>query len=892
MVLPLLALLVAAPANADIEIIGDDTQAPVVRSLSLSPASVDVSTAKALVTLTAQITDDVSGYQGGYAYLEGPGNITYPIWVGNASRTSGTDLDGTFTGTTEIPAHAPAGTYHLTCNLGDKVGHYTNTCPSATLTVRSVDDTQAPVVRSLSLSPASVDVSTAKAIVTLTAQITDDVSGYQGGYAYLEGPGNITYPIWVGNASRTSGTDLDGTFTGTTEIPAHAPAGTYHLTCNLGDKVGRYTNTCPSATTVVEDHSVDLSTTLTASVTEAHRGDTATASVRVSNAGPATPIAPQVSIPVPSGATLVSMPPSCARSGPSAPVVCTIAATELDPGESVTRQVAFEVSPEASGTLTLSATASSSSEERTPADNTATLAIPVVVPDEPVDTGSPAKLSLSSSVDPTIALPGDTVTYTLSATNAAGAGDATGTVVTDVLPAGVTFAGASDGCANTVGTVRCDLGTVAAGTTKTATISATVDPMPMRPDPNTAHQVLEQKAETDLRVERDETRTATASCPSGYVATDGGIRLDAVDQGGSVAATSVPSSGPTADGTGWTATLANANPGAALAKVTVACLARTTVTGSHQHDLTTSTSAPTHAALTAGANTVDVSCATGQTPFAPAYALTGAGVVTTSRPSGSGWTFVVDAASAGSGVFGVSCLDARTTTTDGHFHVLGLDHRAETVTVPAGQTVETQLSCADEAKGIVASRRVDAGLVDRGTDPRAKIRAFRFTNPTDHPLSADIGLTCVDIRTSGEPVATRITNTATVTTTATDATPADDTATATFTAYGEGWATLPDGVAAVSSSGSTVAVALRCASACTVSARMVALGRVAHTSIRAGSTLATGRVSVAASTPRSVHLRATAAARASLRTGKVLRARLVVTTTDGATFSRVMRLRP
>ncbi|MDI6912105.1 carboxypeptidase regulatory-like domain-containing protein, partial [Nocardioides sp.] len=514
-------------------------------------------------------------------------------------------------------------------------------------------------------------------------------------------------------------------------------------------------------------------------------------------------------------------------------------------------------------------------------------------PTPPPDTGGKAKLSLSSSVSPAEALPGDTVTYTLTATNGTGAGEATGTVVSDVLPDGVTFLDASEGCTNTAGTVRCELDTIAAGTSKTATIRATVDPIPMRADPNTAHQVLEQKAETDLRVERGETRTATASCPTGYLATDGGIRLDAVDQGGSVTATSVPASGPTADGSGWTATLRNDNPGAALAKVTVACLARTTVTGEHQHDLVASTASAAAQPIAAGATTVEVACPAGQTPFAPSYALSGGGVVRTSQATGSAWTFVVDSLSAATGDFAVGCLGQRTTTAAGHYHVLGIDHRAETVTVPAGQTIETQLTCADQAKGIVASRRIDAGLVDRGTDPRAKIRSFRLTNPTDHALTADLGLTCVDIRTSGEPVMLRIANTATVATATGDETTTDDSATATFTAYGDGWALLPTGAASVAGSArsASVGVAVRCASDCVVSARLVAIGRVPGTVLRPGATIGSGRAVLGGGDSGRVTLRATGAAAKALTSRHLTRAKIVITTSDGATTTRTVTLR-
>ncbi|MBI2245272.1 MAG: DUF11 domain-containing protein [Nocardioides sp.] len=806
--------------------------------------------------------------------------------------------DGTYRNTVTIPKHAPAGTYTVTCTAYDAVGRY-GSCPDAPTITVTGGDAAPPAVTSVTATPTAVDVTTASAQVTIEARVTDDLSGVS---AVVFSLYNNTASVGYGGgfATRQAGTDLDGTYRNTVTIPKHAPAGTYTVTCTAYDAVGRYGSCSSSPRIEVQDTSVDLSTQLTSASLEVAPGGDLSLTAEIGNAGPSEPVDSRVTIPVPTGTTLVSAPAGCTRLD-DGPVTCAIESADLAAGRSVTREVVLKVATDATGSITASATATSSSEERTPANNTATLSIPIVAPEapeepdpsDPPNPGAPAKLSLSSSVSPAEALPGDTVTYTLTATNGSGAGNATGTVVSDVLPDGVTFLDASEGCTNATGTVRCELGTIAAGASSTATIRATVDPIPMKADPNSAHQVLEQKAETDLRVERGETRTATASCPTGYFATDGGIRLDAVDQGGSVTATSVPASGPTADGSGWTATLHNDNPGAALAKVTVACLARTTVTGEHQHDLVTSTVSAPAQPLAAGSTTVEVACPAGQTPFAPSYALSGTGTVSTSKETGNSWTFVVDSPAEGSGDFAIGCLGTRTTTAAGHYHVLGIDHRAETVTVPAGQTVETQLTCADEAKGIVASRRIDTGLVDRGTDPRAKIRSFRLTNPTDHALTADLGLTCVDIRTSGEPVALRIANTATVSTTADDATTGDDAATATFTAYGDGWAILPTTTANVAGGArsASVGVAVRCASDCVVSARLVALGRVPGTALRSGATIGTGRAVLVAGDSGRVTLRATGAAAKALTARHLTRAKVVITTSEGATTTRTVTLR-
>jgi uncharacterized repeat protein (TIGR01451 family) len=86
-----------------------------------------------------------------------------------------------------------------------------------------------------------------------------------------------------------------------------------------------------------------------------------------------------------------------------------------------------------------------------------------------------ADLSLTKTVSPTSVTVGQNVTYTLTSANA-GPDAANNTVVTDTLPAGVTFVSATPTqgtCAGTV-TITCSLGTVAAGGHATITIVAKV----------------------------------------------------------------------------------------------------------------------------------------------------------------------------------------------------------------------------------------------------------------------------------------------------------------------------------------------------------------------------------------------------------------------------------
>lgn len=84
-----------------------------------------------------------------------------------------------------------------------------------------------------------------------------------------------------------------------------------------------------------------------------------------------------------------------------------------------------------------------------------------------------ADLSVEKSVDDDAPTVGDEVEYTIEVTND---GPATSyPVVTDDLPAGVTFVAASAGCTEAAGTVTCDLGELVAGATASAVVTVSVD---------------------------------------------------------------------------------------------------------------------------------------------------------------------------------------------------------------------------------------------------------------------------------------------------------------------------------------------------------------------------------------------------------------------------------
>lgn len=95
--------------------------------------------------------------------------------------------------------------------------------------------------------------------------------------------------------------------------------------------------------------------------------------------------------------------------------------------------------------------------------------------DNPNDADCATDLSVTKSDDPDPAVAGESVNYTLTVTNH-GPNPAQAAEVSDTLPAGLTFASASNGCTAVAQEVTCDLGAIPAGETRTRSITADIPP--------------------------------------------------------------------------------------------------------------------------------------------------------------------------------------------------------------------------------------------------------------------------------------------------------------------------------------------------------------------------------------------------------------------------------
>lgn len=259
-------------------------------------------------------------------------------------------------------------------------------------------------------------------------------------------------------------------------------------------------------------------------------------------------------------------------------------------------------------------------------------------------------------------------------------------------------------------------------------------------------------------------------CDPGYVMMDASFRVDNVDQGTGTAK-SVSVLGTYAEGDGYRFKLVNYASGQAQGKLFGTCLSKKTQGANadnsgphHTHDIQVGAPKTKNQAVVAGQHyNVKVSCDAGPNDFvvavAPGYGVSGAeGYLTYSMPGYDGngkpaWDFGFTATQSGNVEFSIRCMDRWLSTSVGHSHeqwFSNVDERFDVdPTDHAGR--EYQVSCSDEAKGIVGGFDLEDPLYMLGHDPRPKTRAFRVLNESNSKKKAHFNLLCVGDRTGTDP---------------------------------------------------------------------------------------------------------------------------------------------
>lgn len=222
-----------------------DTTAPQLVALGLSPAGVDTSLQSATITVSVHAVDDLSGVSDGVAkaasqvVLRGPSGAHHArATLSVDHRTAGDALDATFVVAVTLPRWSEQGVWTVEgVTLVDQVGNnQTWTAPGVSFTQTGIGDTSAPQIRSFSMATTTADVRATSASIVMQGRIVDDISGAADGlvdsptsvvFASPSGRQRLTVPF--GAAQRVSGNGLDGNYSITATVAAHAEPGVWTM---------------------------------------------------------------------------------------------------------------------------------------------------------------------------------------------------------------------------------------------------------------------------------------------------------------------------------------------------------------------------------------------------------------------------------------------------------------------------------------------------------------------------------------------------------------------------------------------------------------------------------------------------------------------------------------
>lgn len=183
--------LQAAGLSASVQVSSTpDTKAPVLVSAGIAPKAIDVTVKSQEITVTFKAQDDLSGVgptpcqSKGIAVVSPTGLHHVGVSYCQKMLVAGTANDGTWEAVIEIPPFVEKGTWRLSnLMLADEAGNIdysaldTAGLETVTFDVASITDAVPPTLKSASISPSVVDVSTGDATVTLTYAAADELSG-------------------------------------------------------------------------------------------------------------------------------------------------------------------------------------------------------------------------------------------------------------------------------------------------------------------------------------------------------------------------------------------------------------------------------------------------------------------------------------------------------------------------------------------------------------------------------------------------------------------------------------------------------------------------------------------------------------------------------------------
>jgi IPT/TIG domain/Bacterial Ig-like domain len=215
----------------------DDSEAPALAGLTISPSSVNTTSSSESVTVTAEITDNLSGFDHGSVVFESPSGKVITN-IASFTKVSGSATSGTYEAKVTFKPYVQGGTWKVSnLNLTDAVGNEANLSASqiegkgfpATVHVESSEDTEPPVLTGLAITPSTINTATANQDVIVTAQVTDNLSGFKTGTIQFESENGKHQTGHAVFNAKISGTEMNGGWEAVVTFKQSLDSGTWKV---------------------------------------------------------------------------------------------------------------------------------------------------------------------------------------------------------------------------------------------------------------------------------------------------------------------------------------------------------------------------------------------------------------------------------------------------------------------------------------------------------------------------------------------------------------------------------------------------------------------------------------------------------------------------------------
>jgi subtilisin-like proprotein convertase family protein len=219
-----------------------DINPPQLTKFDVISDSVVTSNQAQSIQINLEISDDLSGLQSAGIVFSSPSgkqSISTTVY-GDYDRISRNGINETYQPSLILPRFSETGTWRLqNINLYDKTGkgrfltgtNLTGSDFDLDFEVTGVGDTIAPDIIGMTINPKQIDTSKNSADVSVTVQITDNLSGLQYlGITFVSPSGKETLgnTIWA-DYDRVSGDGVNGVYKKTLTLPALSETGTWKI---------------------------------------------------------------------------------------------------------------------------------------------------------------------------------------------------------------------------------------------------------------------------------------------------------------------------------------------------------------------------------------------------------------------------------------------------------------------------------------------------------------------------------------------------------------------------------------------------------------------------------------------------------------------------------------